>query len=96
MAGLAQKSYMGPDIWAYLDTKYKGTLLDDWDEVERTPESGPLSVRLRRRTSLRDPAPVRTRESREMTFPGQTRARIQGQKESQGGPSPLRGKCDSW
>ncbi len=35
IVGLAL-TYMGPDIQAYLDTKYKGTLPDDWDEVEKT------------------------------------------------------------
>ncbi len=29
-------TYVGPDVQAYLDAKYKGTLLEDWDEVERT------------------------------------------------------------
>ncbi len=30
------RTYMGPDVQAYLDAKYKGTLPDDWDEVEKT------------------------------------------------------------
>ncbi len=35
MVGLAL-TYMGPDVQAYLDAKSKGTLPEDWDEVERT------------------------------------------------------------
>ncbi len=27
---------MGPDVQACLDAKYKGTLQNDWDEVEKT------------------------------------------------------------
>ncbi len=29
-------TYMGPDIQAYLDAKYKGNLPDDWDELKET------------------------------------------------------------
>ncbi len=29
------RTYMGLDVQAYLDAKYKGTLPDDWDEVEK-------------------------------------------------------------
>ena len=35
VVGLA-RTYMGPDVQAYLDAKYKGTLPDDWDKVEKT------------------------------------------------------------
>jgi hypothetical protein len=35
MVGLA-RTYMGPDVQAYLDAKYKGTLPEDWDELEKT------------------------------------------------------------
>ncbi len=35
VVGLAQ-TYMGPDVQAYLDAKYKGTLPMDWDKVEKT------------------------------------------------------------
>jgi hypothetical protein len=28
-------TYMGPDVQAYLDAKYKGTLPDDWNELEQ-------------------------------------------------------------
>ncbi len=35
MVGLAQ-IYMGPDVQAYLDAKYKGNLPDKWDKLEQT------------------------------------------------------------
>ncbi len=34
MVRLAQ-TYMGPDIQAYLDAKYKDNLPDYWDELEQ-------------------------------------------------------------
>jgi len=34
VVGLA-RNYMGPDVQAYLDSKYKGTLPEYWDEVEK-------------------------------------------------------------
>ncbi len=42
MVRLAQ-TYMGPDVQAYLDAKYKGTLQDDWDEVEKTLQTTYMS-----------------------------------------------------
>lgn len=35
VVGLA-RTYMGPDVQAYLDAKFKGTLPDEWGEVEKT------------------------------------------------------------
>jgi hypothetical protein len=29
------RTYLGQDVKAYLDAKYKGSLPKDWDEVER-------------------------------------------------------------
>ena len=38
VVGLA-RTYMGPDVQAYLDAKFKGTLPDEWGESRRP--SGP-------------------------------------------------------
>ncbi len=52
VVGLAQ-TYMGPDVQAYLDAKYKGTLPDDWDEVKRTLRTSEMPFDHKVRVELR-------------------------------------------